>query len=90
MPNIVKRMSKQAEKYILDKTIFRAMGVEEADGHVRYWKAKTLQERLNAACYLLHQFYGTTPQTPIDKTDFAKRKHAHLSQKSIRPFSGSR
>ena len=51
------------------------MKVEEADNHVGYWKKKTLEERLDAVCFLIHQFYGTTPETPIDKSVFSKRKH---------------
>ena len=70
-------MSQETRNYSLDKTVFQAMKVEDADNHVAYWKKKTLKERLDAACYLIHQFYGTTPQTPIDKTVFAKRKHTH-------------
>jgi len=69
-------MSKEIQKYSLDKTVFQAMKVEEAGNHAGYWKDKTLKERLNAACFLIHQFYGTTPQTPIDKTVFSKRKHS--------------
>ena len=68
-------MSQESPKYKLDKTIFQAMKVEEADNHVGYWRKKTLEERLDAACFLIHQFYGTTPQTPIDKSVFSKRKH---------------
>lgn len=51
------------------------MKVQEADNHTSYWKNKTLKERLDAACYLIQQFYGTTTQTPIDKSVFSKRKH---------------
>ena len=68
-------MGQEIRKYSLDKTVFQAMKVEEADNHTGYWKDKTLKERLDAAWFLIHQFYGTTPQTPIDKTVFAKRKH---------------
>ena len=68
-------MEKETGKYMLDKTVFQASTVEEADNHYAYWKDKSLKERLEAACYLINQFYGTTPQTPIDKTVFTKRKH---------------
>lgn len=66
-----------SKNYPLDKTAFQAMTLREADNHYDYWKDKSLKERLNAACYLINQFYGTTPQTPIDKTVFTKRKHAN-------------
>ena len=68
-------MDDQSKKYRLDKTIFKASRVDEADHHYAYWKNRSLKERLEAACYLINQFYGTTPQTPIDRTVFTKRKH---------------
>ena len=68
-------MDEASKKYTLDKTAFQAMTVQDADNHYGYWKNKSLKERLNAACYLINQFYGVTPQTPIDKTVFTKRKH---------------
>lgn len=68
-------MSQEPPKYVLDKTIFQSLKVEEAGNHTGYWKNKTLGERLDAAFFLIHQFYGTTPETPIDKSVFSKRKH---------------
>jgi len=68
-------MDDQSKKYRIDKTVFRGSKVEEADHHYSYWKNKSLKERLEAACYLINQFYSTTPQTAIDKTIFTKRKH---------------
>ncbi|MEO6638366.1 MAG: hypothetical protein ABIN25_08820 [Ginsengibacter sp.] len=68
-------MDDVSKKYTLDKTAFRAMTVDEAGNHSGYWKNKSMKERLDAACYLINQFYGTTPQTPLDKTVFTKRKH---------------
>jgi hypothetical protein len=68
-------MNDQPKKYRLDKTVFRASSVEEADDHYAYWKNKPMKERLEAACYLINQFYGTSPKTAIDKTVFTKRKH---------------
>jgi hypothetical protein len=68
-------MKEEPEKYRLDKTVFQATTVEEADHHYGYWKNKSLKERLEAACYLINQYYGTTPQSPLDKTVFTKRKH---------------
>lgn len=66
------------KQYRLDKTTFQAMTVQEADVHYGYWKNRSLKERLNAACYLINQFYGITPQTPVDKTIVTKRKHKHV------------
>jgi hypothetical protein len=70
-------MNQETRKYSLDKTVFSAMKVEDADNDAGYWKKMTLNDRLDAACYLIHQFYGTTPQTPLDKSVFSKRKHLH-------------
>lgn len=66
-----------SKNYPLDKTAFQGMTLREADDHYGYWKDKSMKERLDAACYLINQFYGTSPQTPIDKTIFTKRKHAN-------------
>ncbi len=68
-------MDDHSKKYKLDKMAFQAMTVQEADNHWGYWKNKSMKERLDAACYLINQFYGTTPQTPVDKSIFTKRKH---------------
>lgn len=68
-------MDDNPKKYSLDKTAFKASTIEEAGLHYSHWKNKSMKERLYAACYLINQFYGTTPQTPLDKTVFAKRRH---------------
>ncbi len=68
-------MDDDLKKYRLDKTVFQAMTVQEAENHYGYWKNKSFKERLDAACYLINQFYGVTPHTPVDKTVFTKRKH---------------
>lgn len=65
----------EEKKYRLDKTAFQAMSAEEADIHYGFWKKKSMQERLNAACYLINQFYSVTEKTPVDKTVIKKRKH---------------
>ncbi len=68
-------MEDSSKKFQLDKTTFQAMTVQEANNHYGYWKNKSMKERLDGACYLINQFYGTTPQSPLDKTVFTKRKH---------------
>jgi hypothetical protein len=70
-------MGGENKKYRLDKTAFQAMSVEEADAHYSTWKHKSHKERLEAACYLIEQFYGVTTKTPVDKTIFTKRKHTN-------------
>ncbi len=58
----------QSDKYKLDRSHVSAMSFEEADDHVTYWLDKTEDERLNAACFLINQLYGVTPQTKVDRT----------------------
>ena len=68
-------MNSEPENYSLDKTAFNKLTFEEAGNHFAYWKNKSYKERLEAACYLINQMFGTTPQTPIDTTVFTKRRH---------------
>lgn len=53
------------------------MKIEDAANHRRFWIDKSMKERLDAAFYLIQQFYGTTPLTKIDMSVFSKRKHPH-------------
>lgn len=59
----------------LDKTAFSSQSYQEADDHTSFWKTKTPGERLEAAFRLINQIYGTTNQTPLDRTVFSMRKH---------------
>ena len=68
-------MSDADNKYHLDKTAFAAMSFEESDNHYGHWKNKSYSERLDVAFFLIHQSYGTTNKTPIDKTVFSQRKN---------------
>ena len=61
-------------QYKLDRTLVSALTFKEADDHVTYWSDKTEDERLNAACFLINQIYGVTPQTKVDRTITDKRK----------------
>jgi hypothetical protein len=61
--------------YKMDRSIVKAQSFEEADDHVSYWEDKTPLERLNAACFIINQVYGVTPQTKVDKTLVVARKH---------------
>lgn len=54
--------------YKIDRNHVTKMSFEEADDHTTYWKDKTPDERLNAACFLINQLYGVTPQTKVDRT----------------------
>lgn len=70
-------MSQETDRFCIDKTVFRAMKIEDAANHRRFWIDKSMKERLDAAFYLIQQFYGTTPLTKIDMSVFSKRKHPH-------------
>jgi hypothetical protein len=61
------------ENYRMDRSVMKPMSFEEADDHVGYWKDKSVSERINAACFIINQIYGTTPQTKVDRTVFEKR-----------------
>jgi hypothetical protein len=64
------------KEYKLDRTVLQLMTFEEADDHITYWKNKTETERLNAACFLINQIFGTSPDDKIDLRFTDKRKHA--------------
>ena len=61
-------------QFKLDRTAFQAGTAEQMDNNVQYWDNATYHERLAAACYLINQLYGTTPQTKLDKTVFEARR----------------
>jgi hypothetical protein len=64
----------ESDQYKLDRSFVSAMSFEEADDHTTYWLNKTADERLNAACFLINQIYGVTPQTKVDRTILDHRK----------------
>jgi hypothetical protein len=61
-------------QFKLDRTAFQAGTAEQMDNNVQDWDNATYHERLAAACYLINQLYGTTPQTKLDKTVFEARR----------------
>lgn len=61
-------------QYKLDRTIVTSSTFNEADDHVSYWLEKTEDERLNAACFIINQIFGVTPQTKVDRTITDRRK----------------
>ena len=62
------------QKFRLDRTAFEATNAKDADDHVSDWEDKTYNERLEAAWFLINQFYGTTPGTRLDRTVFSPRR----------------
>jgi hypothetical protein len=61
-------------QYRLDRTIVTSLTFNEADDHVNYWLEKTEDERLNAACSIINQIFGVTPQTKVNRAVIDKRK----------------
>jgi hypothetical protein len=64
------------QPYRLDRTKVTTLTFNEADDHVNYWLQKTEDERLNAACFIINQIYGVTPETPVNRRIANKRKHS--------------
>ena len=62
------------QPYRLDRKKVTSLTFSDADDHVNYWLERTEDERLNAACYIINQIFGVTPQTKVDRTINDKRK----------------
>lgn len=62
------------DAYRLDRTKVSSLTFNEADDHVNYWLQKTEDERLNAACFIINQIFGVTPETKVDRAVTDKRK----------------
>lgn len=58
----------------MDRTSVTKLTLNEANDHTSYWANKTEDERLNAACFIINQIFGVTPQTKVDRTKIDKRK----------------
>lgn len=65
----------EEHSYQLDRNVLKAMSFDEADDHVTYWQHKSMNERLNAACFLINQIFNVTPSAKIDLRFTDKRKH---------------
>jgi len=61
--------------YKLDKSHFKKQNLKEADHNEKYWKTRSVTERLSAAWYLICQAYNIPYDNPpgMDKTYFRKR-----------------
>ncbi len=64
----------EKQPYRLDRTKVTSLTFNDADDHVNYWLERTEDERLNAACFIINQIFGVTPQTKVDRTINDKRK----------------
>jgi len=50
------------------------MSFAEADNHVAHWADKSERERMDAACFLIYQIFGTNQYTKVDWTVTERRK----------------
>ena len=59
----------------LDKSYYMKQSFKEADSNVKYWRNRSMDERLQAAYHLSLRAYGYDPKHPpkMDKTFFTKR-----------------
>jgi hypothetical protein len=62
------------ELYRLDRTKVTAQTFNEAADHVAYWSDKSEDERLNAACFIINQIFGVTPETKVNRNVSDTRK----------------
>ena len=69
-------MGNENDPYRLDKTVFQAMTVQEADDYQRNYKNHSVKERLEIALYLTSIAYQFDLHNPprMDKTIFHKEK----------------
>lgn len=65
----------EERSYKLDRNVLKAMSFDQADDHVSYWEDKSMNERLNAACFIINQIFNVTPSSKIDFRFTDKRKH---------------
>ncbi len=61
-------------KYKMNRSVLSGKSFEEANDHVTYWNNKTPFERLEAACFIINNIFGVTPQTRINWAVISKRK----------------
>jgi len=71
-------MADDNKKYRLDKTVFQAMSVEEADDFMRDYRNYSWKERLKVSLYLTSLAYGFDVNHPpkMDKTIFSISKQS--------------
>lgn len=65
-------MADESKKYKLDKTVFQAMTVKEADDYMRDYRKYNWKERVQISFYLTSLAYGFDINNPprMDKTIF--------------------
>lgn len=63
------------EEFKMDRTFVQKQSFEQANNHTNFYDNKSIQERVNAACFIIYNIYGTTQYTKVDRTIISKRKH---------------
>ena len=58
----------------MDRTQVATMSFAEADNHVAHWADKSERERMDAACFLIYQIFGTNQYTKVDRSITERRK----------------
>lgn len=66
------------KEYKMDRSELKSMTFQEAEDHSTYYANKSEVERLNAACFIINQIFGTSAFTKVDLTITAKRKHINV------------
>ncbi len=62
-------------EFKMDRTLVYSQTFEEANDHTTFYDNKSIQERINAACFIIYNIYGTNQYTKVDRTIITKRKH---------------
>ncbi len=62
----------------MDRSIVSKSSFKEADDHVTFYKDKTPNERLEAACFIINSIFNVEGYAKVDKTITSSRKHAKL------------
>lgn len=64
------------QQYRIDKTVVSKSSFKEADDNVTYFKNKTPLERLNHACFIIHQIFNSSPKAKLNRQITTVRKNA--------------
>ena len=62
-------------QFKMDRTLVYSQTFKEANNHTTFYDNKSIQERVNAACFIIYNIYGTNQHTKVDRTIITTRKH---------------
>ncbi len=66
------------ENYKLDRKTVSQKSFIDADDHISYYENKSLDERMEQACFIINNIFQVTSKTKVDRTIFEKRKHGNI------------